>query len=79
LLSASGGLVSITVPAGVTTPDGIGRGSGHRDVMELYYYGARVGDVLQVRASPTTDYRITLEGGRVSGLTLSVVDDECTD
>jgi hypothetical protein len=79
LLSTSGGLVSISVPAGVTTPDGIGPGSNHGDVGELYYYGAWVGDVLQVRASPTTDYRITLERGRVTGLTLSVVGDECTD
>ena len=79
LLSASGGLASITVPADVTTPDGIGLGSSHRDVKELYYYGAQVGDVLQVRASRMTDYRITFEGGRVSELTLSVVDDECTD
>ena len=79
LLSASGGLASITVPAGVTTPDGIGLGSRQHDVEELYYYGARVGDVLQVRASPTTDYRITLERGQVSGLTLFLVNDECTD
>ncbi|WP_159081567.1 hypothetical protein [Nocardioides sediminis] len=79
LLSASGGLVSITVPAGVTTPDGIGLGSSHQDVIRLYYHGARVGDVLQVRASPTADYRLALEGGRVTGLTLSAVDDECTD
>jgi hypothetical protein len=79
LLSASGGLVSITVPAGVTTPDGVGLGSSRSDVKELYYYGAWVGDVLVVRASPTTDYELTIEGGRVTGLTVSVVDDECTD
>jgi hypothetical protein len=79
LFSASGGLVSIKVPAGVTTPDGIGLGSSHADVEELYYYGSRTGNVLQVRASPTTDYVLTIEGGQVTRLALSAVDDECTD
>lgn len=79
LLSASGGLVSISVPDGVTTTDGIGLGSSNRDVEQLYYYGTRVGDVLQVRASPTTDYVLTIEGGQVTRLELSSVDDECTD
>ena len=76
-LSGSDELVSIQVPEGVTTPDGIGVGSSQQEVIDLYYYGEQVGDVRLVRASPTTDYEITVERGEVTELRLSTVGDEC--
>jgi hypothetical protein len=79
LLSAADELVSIRVPEGVTTPDGVGLGSSMKEVKELYYWDEQVGDLRLVRASPTAAYEITFEGGRVTRLTLSTVGDECSD
>lgn len=77
LLSESDELVSIQVPEGVTTPDGIGLGSSREEVLEPYWFAERNGDVMPVRASPTADYEITVERGRVTQLTLTTVEDEC--
>lgn len=78
LLSDEGRLVSLQVPEGVATPDGIGIGSSMDDVSETYWFGEQPdGGVLTLRASPDTDYVLTLEGRRVTGLALSMVDAEC--
>jgi hypothetical protein len=78
-LSASDELVSIEVPEGVTTPDGIGLGSSQEEVQELYYYAEKLGDLRLVRASPTADYELTVEGGEVSRLRLSTVGNGCSE
>ena len=77
LLSESDELVSLRVTEGVTTPEGIGPGSSHDEVLEMYPSARQVGDVRLVRASPTTEYEITFEGDQVGQLTLSAVGDEC--
>lgn len=78
LLSDSNELVSIEVPGGVTTPEGIGLGSTRDDVRERYWFAEKNGDVMVVRASPTADYEISLERGQVTQLTLTTVGDECS-
>ena len=74
-LSGSNGLVSITVPQRVTTPNGIGHGSSRADVHEQYHVTDNDADVVAVRASPTTDYEFTFVDGQVTQLTLLSVDD----
>jgi hypothetical protein len=79
LLSAADELVSITVPEGVTTPGGIGVGTSRDDILAQYLVSDPGGDtVLRARASPTADYEITIEEDRVSRLTLSTLDQECS-
>ena len=78
LLSASNELVSIQVPNGVTTPEGIGLGSGRVEVFDLYWFTEKNGDVMVVRASPTADYEITLERDQVTELRLTTVGNECS-
>jgi hypothetical protein len=78
LLSASNELVSIQVPNGVTTPEGIGLGSGRVEVFDLYWFTEKNGDVMVVRASPTADYEITLERDQVTELRLTTVENECS-
>ena len=77
LLSASDELVSIQVPDGVTTPEGIGLGSSREEVLDLYWFAEKNGDVMVVRASPTADYEITLERDQVTQLRLTTVGNEC--
>jgi hypothetical protein len=77
-LSQVDGLVSIRVPESITTPDGIGAGSDLEEVLKMYPYAEKSGDVVLVRASPTTDYELTLERGLVGQLTLLTVGEECS-
>lgn len=76
-VSESDGLVRIQVPEGVTTPDGIGVGSSREEVFERYWFARVEGDVVPVRASPTTDYEITFQRDRVTQLALSTFEHEC--
>ena len=76
-LSASDGLVSIQAPEGVTTPEGIGLGSSRVEVLDLYWFAEKNGDVMVVRASPTADYEITLERDQVNQLRLTTVGNKC--
>jgi hypothetical protein len=78
LLSKSDELVSLQVPEGVTTPEGIGVGSSRDEVLERYWFAEKNGDVILVRASPTADYEITTERGQVTQLTLSTVGVDCS-
>jgi hypothetical protein len=78
LLSESDALVSVQVPEGVTTPEGIGVGSRRDEVLEQYWFAESNGDVILVRASPTADYEITTERGQVTRLTLSTVGADCS-
>lgn len=78
LLSESDGLVSLQVPEGVTTPEGIGLGSSRDEVLDEYWFAERNREVILVRASPTADYVITTERGRVTQLMVSIVGHECS-
>jgi hypothetical protein len=79
LLSASDELVRLQVPEGVATPDGISVGSSEDQVLELMPFAGQPRDgVLEGRASPTADYEVTVEGGKVTQLALSSVDDGCS-
>lgn len=79
MLSGADELVSIDVPEGVTTPDGLGEGSRKDDVLESYPFADKRGEVFLVRASPEADYVVTLEQGQVTQLALSTADHECDD
>ena len=76
-LTETDGLVSIQVPEGVTTPDGVGAGASRDEVLESYPM-AEGKDVMLVRASPTADYKIKTERDQVTQLTLTNVGDECS-
>lgn len=76
-VSEADGLVRIQVPEGVTTPDEIGVGSSREEVFERYWFARVEGDVVPVRASPTTDYEITFQRDRVTQLALSTFEHEC--
>lgn len=78
VLSKADELVSIAAPQGVATPDGIGPGSSRAEILE-YYSGDMDGDVVVVRASPTTQYEFTLADDQVTQLTLSTTGDECLE
>jgi hypothetical protein len=77
LISASDELVSMQVSQGVTTPDGIRLGSSRVEVLDLYWFAEKNGDVMVVRASPTADYEITLERDQVTQLRLTTVGNDC--
>ena len=78
LFSETDELVSIQVPEGVTTPDGIGLGSSREEVLHLYWFADKNDQVMLVRASPTADYEITFERDQVTQLTLSTVGADCS-
>ena len=78
LLSESDELMSLQVPQGVTTPEGIGLGSSREEVLERYWFAEKNGDVILVRASPTADYVITFERGQVTQLMLSTIGADCS-
>ncbi len=78
-ISESDGLVRLEVPAGLTTPEGIGVGSDRNEVLEEYWFGELQGRSMLVRASPAADYEITLQDGHVVGLALKDTGKECSD
>jgi hypothetical protein len=77
-LSGSDELVSLDVPEGVTTPDGIGVGSSRDDVLERYPFAEPATEgMMRVRASPVADYVLTVDRGQVTRLALWTVGEEC--
>ena len=58
---------------------GDGVGTSRDDILAQYLVSDPGGDtVLRARASPTADYEITIEDDRVTRLTLSWLDQECS-
>ena len=52
-------------------------GSSRDEVLDLYWFAEKNGDVMVVRASPSADYEITLEREQVTQMRLTTVGNEC--
>lgn len=77
--SGSGELVSIEVPQGVTTPEGVGVGAGREQVLGAHPFEEVRGPVVLVRASATADYELTFRADQVTRLRLRDVSYDCSD